>query len=349
MTESDIDILPDDVSSDITSGPGERLKSARKKAGLSISEVAERLHIGEHLIDAIERDDHAKLPGPVFTKGYLRNYARLVNEPVDEILLSLPEAGISEETRPALRQFKSQLKTQQVSSSHGIVKTITWLVVLGLIVMVVVWWRGYLPIPTPGSLLGTESAAPVPSPVPVVDPSADAIVLEQPVTRSEASETESPAPAGGLPVFPDVAPPAIPTGDGDSESIDEGEEQPRTGSDDTAGSGQLSVSDEVESDLASVAEEPQTDGVVFNFSAPCWVDIRDSNGTKVLYGGIGGGERHILGGQPPYKVVLGDASSVSIVVNGQTITPPSTVAGKKVARFSLDPDEYGMVSAGLRP
>ena len=55
MSESDIDLLPDDVSSEIKTGagPGQRLKRARERAGLSISEIAEQLHLGEDLVEAI--------------------------------------------------------------------------------------------------------------------------------------------------------------------------------------------------------------------------------------------------------------------------------------------------------
>jgi cytoskeleton protein RodZ len=96
---------------------------------------------------------------------------------------------------------------------------------------------------------------------------------------------------------------------------------------------------------AVVSSEAQ--GVVFDFVAPCWVDVRDSTGRKVLYGGIGGGERHVLEGDPPYKVVLGDREAVTITINGQPMEPPPGAGDRRVARFSLDPDDFGIVSAGL--
>ena len=58
-------------------GIGERLRQARIRAGLSTSEVGTRLKMPTHVIEALEREDWAKIGAPVFIRGQLRSYAKL--------------------------------------------------------------------------------------------------------------------------------------------------------------------------------------------------------------------------------------------------------------------------------
>lgn len=65
--------------------PGQRLKVAREAAGMALTDVAERLRLSTTIVKALEADDYERLPGAAFVKGYLRNYARLVGLPADDI------------------------------------------------------------------------------------------------------------------------------------------------------------------------------------------------------------------------------------------------------------------------
>jgi len=58
------------------SGPGLRLREARERLGLSREEVAERLHLQAAQVEALEHDDYAHFPAPIFIRGHLHNYAR---------------------------------------------------------------------------------------------------------------------------------------------------------------------------------------------------------------------------------------------------------------------------------
>jgi cytoskeleton protein RodZ len=61
--------------------PGEWLKQARAKAAIPIEQVAKELNLDIRKIEAIEASRFAELGAPVYAKGYLRKYARLVNVP----------------------------------------------------------------------------------------------------------------------------------------------------------------------------------------------------------------------------------------------------------------------------
>jgi cytoskeleton protein RodZ len=66
-------------------GIGEKLRQARIRAGLTPAEAGARLKIQTHVIEALEREDWAKLGAAVFVRGQLRSYARLLGLPVESI------------------------------------------------------------------------------------------------------------------------------------------------------------------------------------------------------------------------------------------------------------------------
>ncbi|MFC0677769.1 helix-turn-helix domain-containing protein [Lysobacter korlensis] len=65
-------------------GFGSRLKRSRENAGLTIDEVSQRLKTPARIITALEADDWSILGAPIFIRGQLRSYARLLGEPMPE-------------------------------------------------------------------------------------------------------------------------------------------------------------------------------------------------------------------------------------------------------------------------
>ena len=63
---------------DLASSVGPRLRAAREAQGLSVEEAAGRLRLMHRQIDAMEREDFESLGQPVFARGFVRNYARLL-------------------------------------------------------------------------------------------------------------------------------------------------------------------------------------------------------------------------------------------------------------------------------
>lgn len=86
--------IPDDAP------PSLRLRKARQDAGLSITDVAAKLRLRTGLVEAIEREDLAALGAPVFARGYVDGYVRLMGLPhalVDELL---PRERVEIDTAP---------------------------------------------------------------------------------------------------------------------------------------------------------------------------------------------------------------------------------------------------------
>ncbi|MFD0323383.1 MULTISPECIES: RodZ domain-containing protein [Lysobacter] len=72
---------------------GARLKQARETAGLSIEDVAARLKMPSRVVRSLESDDIASLGAPVFVRGQLRSYARLVGIDLESQLSGTPVAS----------------------------------------------------------------------------------------------------------------------------------------------------------------------------------------------------------------------------------------------------------------
>ncbi|MCK9988859.1 MAG: hypothetical protein AzoDbin1_05331 [Azoarcus sp.] len=68
---------------------GEQLRLARDQKGFSIEDVAVRLKVPARYVTAIEQGDVAVLPEPMFVRGYVKAYARMVGIDAEELLASL--------------------------------------------------------------------------------------------------------------------------------------------------------------------------------------------------------------------------------------------------------------------
>jgi cytoskeleton protein RodZ len=361
MTEQELDMPIDPGLTEMTSGPGYRLRQARERKGLDIGEVSDRLHLPPRLVSAIENDDYADLPGTVFTQGYLRNYARLVDESPDEILTMFTAVRPRDEYKPALRQFQLPMKANQVNSSHGLVKTMTWLVIIALLILLIVWWRGYIKLAVPmlgedevtDTMAGDENGRTLSLP---------AAPMAEPGSREVAGPEED-----GLTGAEEARPDAMASGESASrEAIplvanDNADDEPAEAR--TAAVEPVSPAageEGMPAGAGAAAQQPDADGqgrstngdggpaeneVALVFGAPCWVDIRDAAGEKILFGGIDAGETVRLAGSPPYQVVLGNSSAVTITVGGKPYPVDGHSRGN-VARFVLDPAKALMAANG---
>lgn len=65
---------------------GEELRREREIRGISLKEIADATKISKRFLEAIERNDHTTLPAPVFTRGFVREYARYLGLNAEEMV-----------------------------------------------------------------------------------------------------------------------------------------------------------------------------------------------------------------------------------------------------------------------
>ena len=65
---------------------GEELKREREIRGISLKEISDDTKISKRFLEALERNDHKTLPAPVFTRGFVRQYARYLGLNAEDIV-----------------------------------------------------------------------------------------------------------------------------------------------------------------------------------------------------------------------------------------------------------------------
>src|SRR5678815_2603090 len=65
----------------------DRLAAARERKGVDLYRAERDTKIRARYLAALERGDYRELPGAVYTKGFLRNYALYLGLDPDEVLL----------------------------------------------------------------------------------------------------------------------------------------------------------------------------------------------------------------------------------------------------------------------
>ena len=83
-------------------GVGRRLRAAREAQGLGTDRIASLLHLSPSLVESLEQDRYADLPGAVFISGYIRNYARHVGLDPEPLVAAYRAADGSAADRPPL-------------------------------------------------------------------------------------------------------------------------------------------------------------------------------------------------------------------------------------------------------
>jgi cytoskeleton protein RodZ len=79
--------------------------------------------------------------------------------------------------------------------------------------------------------------------------------------------------------------------------------------------------------------------MVFEFTGPCWAEVRDSTGKAHIIGEMNAGDRRTVDADlGPFKVVLGNINFARLTIAGQPFDL-TTQSNGVVARFTLDPTQ----------
>ncbi|MDR6094811.1 MAG: RodZ domain-containing protein [Stenotrophomonas chelatiphaga] len=97
-------------------GCGQRLRQAREAAGLTLDDVAQRLHMPAQVVRSLEEEQWQRLGAPVFVRGQLRSYARLLGVDVGEVL---EQAQVGPIVPPTLVSHTHTPRARRIAESIG--------------------------------------------------------------------------------------------------------------------------------------------------------------------------------------------------------------------------------------
>ncbi|MBN8773652.1 MAG: DUF4115 domain-containing protein [Thiobacillus sp.] len=239
---------------------GQMLRDAREAQNVTLEDAAQRLRLMHRQVKAMEQDDFESLGQPVFARGFVRNYARLLGL-APESLLSRMDGAPAEPATVALAE---------ASPPHSWL-TSPWLILslVGLLLVVAV------PVAE-----GASAQAPSVMPLPPPSPAAAAAPVTPPVAASLAPPSA-------------VVPPA---------ASEAGVASPPAAN-------------------VPATTEPAADaeGSVLHleFGDTSWTEIKDAGGRMLLRQLNPAGSSADVRGQPPFDVVIGNASQVQVTYNGR--------------------------------
>lgn len=318
---------------------GSMLAEARSARRWERRDVAIRLGVSPGVIEALEEDAFERLGAPVFVRGYLIRYARLLDLPEQEILDRYKQLGVSE---PPPLQVGRSIRPQARMTDTG-VRWISYILFFGMIAYLA--WLGLEQVT---SHLDSSTTTPQ------AGRDADGntvLVLPQLESSSPEQAGQPPAtPSSELPGVSTLSPAPVTATEGQVVDREEGAgDLSDDGVDSLPSVEETTAEVEVEETTAeSVAEQPETAAgpvstpegepqLVMEFADDCWVDIRDASGERLAYGLMKANTTRSVSGSAPFSLVLGNAGAVNIKINGQAVDKSTYVPARgTVARFSLD-------------
>ncbi len=291
---------------------GETLKTTREAREWPQSHVAAQLNLPVGYINALESSSVVGLPSIVFARGYVRAYARLLKLD-DNAIVSEFDRSFPGNVGTQAGQLKSVSRIrQQANVNDPLMKLVTWMFVLGIIVLTFWWWQ------TQSGSSMSDPAVVEPAPIPSSDTDTPVVnddgtlvlpkIDEQDVTTDAQVETETPMAASEPePVYLTEEELTSLQGELDQSPVAEQVEE----------SAPESVAD---SEVATAPLAADT-GLAIEFTGDCWVSIRDAVTGKGLVADIRRkGQILSLNHDAPVKIILGAADAVGrLSFNGEVI------------------------------
>ncbi len=115
---------------------GDEFRSAREARGLTLSDVAEQIHIRSVYLNAIENEDWKSIGAPVYVRGFIRTYARFLGKDAEDAV------GRFNLTSPVERPVVASASAATLSDNERSGPSL-WAVVATLVAVVLVGFVGY--------------------------------------------------------------------------------------------------------------------------------------------------------------------------------------------------------------
>lgn len=326
MSEPDVPVLETEAEVPLT--VGEQLRRAREAKSLSVADVAQSMKLGARQVEALESGNWSGLPGTTFARGFIRNYARLVQIDPQPLMLALD--GLLVQSAPKLALPEA---VPAMMSTGGKAERRDYLFVVGGIAFVLVAVGAYFLLPNDLSswretLQGgiTSLSRPAPEPV-AVAPTAPEAVLPPGATVQEVISPQ----AVVVPSAPAVDAPAAVAAD--SVSLAAPATAPTTPAPVPSPAPKEVQKPTAEADKAVTTSKNAP--LVLAFSKESWVEVRDRNGNVLLSQRVPEGAERQVDGLAPFSLVLGNAPGVAVKFKGKNVDLKPSTNGD-VARLTLE-------------
>ncbi|MFO1319908.1 MAG: DUF4115 domain-containing protein [Burkholderiales bacterium] len=339
---------------------GQQLHEARERLGLSVADVARHLKLHPRQVEALERDAFADLPGPVFVRGFMRNYARLVGLDGEALVglaerlggLPAPVRGVAPAMTARAGEIPASLRTP-LESRRGKKGWLPITVALIVAAAGIVYYhsRSVTPPSPPSPAPAGEAVAPAAAPAQEAAAPAVPTPAESPAPAPGAASADAgiPPPISGTPASAGVTAPktpivppaaeASPAAAKPAESSKKtlpAEPKPTPAQTPTPAASEAKPASrpearETRTTPAVAPLDPTTQRpaggpeIRLSFSRESWVEVRDASGGVIFSQLNPAGTERVIRGQPPFQVTVGNAGGVSVRYNAREIDlGPST-------------------------
>ena len=147
---------------------GADLRKQREIRGVSLKEIADSTKISKRYLEAIEQDDYASLPAPVFARGFVREYARYLGLSSEEMAARYSQAvGAQPETSETPVAPAADRKPEGLPFIR-IDRNLVGFGVLLVVFSAVMWWLGSRSREVRSAVPAAETATVAPAVAPVV-------------------------------------------------------------------------------------------------------------------------------------------------------------------------------------
>ena len=314
------------------SGCGNALKAAREAQGLSIHEVCSQLRLGFKQIQAIEQDDFDKLPQPSIVRGFIRNYARLLNIDVTPILEAYQR--IVPDTSPLPLSVKSNATPSVIDKPARTIRPqriVSFFIFLILAAILAYFYINHI---KPQALKNASLALDVDN---ISETTGQEISLPESASASampaetESVASEAPVPAQ-TPATPeaDIAPPSA-----SDTALSTSETGAVTNAvENTIVSTPTPATNNATANTTLKAVDPQKTNLAFNVSEDSWIRIEDMQGKKIFSEVLTAGSEHAVVVEKPVNVIVGNAGVTQLTIDSQPYDLTQATRGR-VARIQL--------------
>ena len=121
---------------------GERMKRLREERGIALRDIAETTKISVSALEALERNDISRLPGGIFSRGFVRAYAEQIGadpeKAVREFIARFPHESVTDGS-PYVTKHEVDTDPPPHAGRLVLIATPILLAVVALIAWAIVW------------------------------------------------------------------------------------------------------------------------------------------------------------------------------------------------------------------